>query len=215
VAAQRPYATLHLDDVDPVATTTVRWLPLRLPLGVTAFGVNAFRADAAGEELIEDHDETGAGAGRHEELYVVVSGHATFTVAGEEIDAPAGTIVFVGDPEVRRAAVARSAGTIAIAVGGHAGAVTTSPWEYSARAGALARDGDAEGAIALMREGLAHHPENGQVLYNLACFESLAGRGADALGHLAAAIEVLPESREWAATDEDFDPIREDPAFPA
>ena len=52
------------------------------------------------------------------------------------------------------------------------------------------------------------------MLYNLACFEALAGRRADALGHLARAVEVDPRATEWAATDDDLAALRDDPGFP-
>ena len=61
----------------------------------------------SGELVIEEHDETGGGAGGHEELYVVIAGRATFTLDGESLDAPAGTLVFISDPSVKRKAVAR------------------------------------------------------------------------------------------------------------
>ena len=35
----------------------------------------------------------------HQEAYVVIAGHATFSLDGEEIDAPQGTVVFIRDPE--------------------------------------------------------------------------------------------------------------------
>ena len=38
------------------------------------------------------------------ELYYVVDGHATFTVDGDEVDAPAGTCVWVKDPSAKRTA---------------------------------------------------------------------------------------------------------------
>ena len=52
--------------------------------------------------MIEDHDEQGDGSGHHEELYIVMTGHAAFELDGETVDAPAGTLVFVR-PEQRRA----------------------------------------------------------------------------------------------------------------
>ncbi len=55
--------------------------------------------------MIEPHDETGMGSGGHEELYVVLTGHAEFELDGETIDAPAGTLV-LARPEQHRAAKA-------------------------------------------------------------------------------------------------------------
>jgi hypothetical protein len=83
------------------------WKPVRKALGVSAFGINAYTAANAGDKVIEDHTEQQLG---HGEIYFVVSGHATFTVDGERIDAPAGTLVYLDDPAQRRAAVAEVAG---------------------------------------------------------------------------------------------------------
>jgi hypothetical protein len=107
------------------------WLPVRHRLGVEAFGVNAFLAREAGDEVIEEHNEINEDpAGNHQELYVVIEGHATFTVEGEELDAPRGTLVFVSDPSIVRKAVARSASTVVLAIGATAGtAFEPSPWE--------------------------------------------------------------------------------------
>jgi mannose-6-phosphate isomerase-like protein (cupin superfamily) len=44
---------------------------------------------------IETHDETSFVAGGREELYLAVSGRARFTVAGRELDAPAGSLLLV------------------------------------------------------------------------------------------------------------------------
>jgi len=106
------------------------WLPLRHELGVEAFGINAWVAREEGAEVIEEHDElTEDPAESHQELYVVVEGHATFTVDGQEVDAPRGTLVFLDDPSLVRRAVARSAGTTVLAIGAPAGkAFTPSPW---------------------------------------------------------------------------------------
>ena len=46
------------------------------------------------------------------------------------------------------------------------------------------------------------------LLYNLACYESLAGRSEDAMAHLRRAIELDGSYRALAAEDPDFDPIR-------
>src|SRR5947199_9257314 len=93
------------------------WLPLRHELGIDAFGINAWVAGEEGGEVIEEHDELNEDpAENHQELYVVIEGHATFTVDGDEVDAPRGTLVFISDPSAVRRAVARSAGTTAVAI---------------------------------------------------------------------------------------------------
>jgi hypothetical protein len=60
---------------------------------------------------------------------------------------------------------------------------------------------------------LEQYPEDGKLLYNLACCESLAGRTADALEHLGRVVEMSEDVRRMAAGDSDFDPIRDEPAF--
>jgi hypothetical protein len=53
-----------------------------------------------------------------------------FTVDGEEIDAPPGTLVFVRDPGVVRSARATADGTSILAIGGVAGKpFAVSRWE--------------------------------------------------------------------------------------
>jgi tetratricopeptide (TPR) repeat protein len=188
--------------------------PVRLHFGINSFGINAYSA-RAGERVIEEHDELGHGAGRHEELYFVATGHATFELGGEEVDAPAGTAVFVRDPAVRRGAVAKDADTTVLVVGGVPGrAFEPSPWEAWLAAKPLLDAGQPDRGAAVFLQALERHPGNSNVLYNLACFESLAGRPDDALAHLTEAIELDPRMREWARADEDFAAIRDDPRFP-
>ncbi len=63
-----------------------------------------------------------------------MTGHAVFTVEGEAIDAPAGTIVFVRDPALRRAARATAEDTAIFIVGGPVGVpYTVSRWEAPLR----------------------------------------------------------------------------------
>lgn len=64
-----------------------------------------------------------------------------------------------------------------------------------------------------LRAVAEQHPEDGGVLYNLACAESMDGQAAVAFTHLRRAIELDPSFRELAEKDSDFDPIREDPDF--
>jgi tetratricopeptide (TPR) repeat protein len=205
----------HIDDIPAIPAGGVGYRLVRRELGIRAFGTNAFTADA-GHELIEDHDETGSGAGGHEELYVIIAGHARFMIDGVEHDARAGTLVFLPDPESRRSATALVDGTTAIAVGGVPGrAYEVSPWESAFAAKPLADAGDPGAAADLVAGTLADHPRNAHVLYNTACYEALAGRREQALEHLRQAVEIEPKAREWAQTDSDFDAIRDDPDFPA
>jgi hypothetical protein len=206
----------RIDDIPAIAAGGVGYRLVRRTLGINAFGVNAFTADA-GVQLIEDHDErSGDGSGGHEELYVVISGHARFTIDGTEHDAPAGTLVFLPDPKSRRSATALEDGTTALAVGGRAGEpYTVSPWEPRFAAKGLADAGDLEGAATLMDQVLAEHPRDANALYDAACFEVLAGRREQGLAHLQAAAAISPRVLEWASSDPDFDEIRDDPGFPA
>jgi hypothetical protein len=128
------FQVLHVDDVPPRpgAGTGHEWLALRHALDVRAFGLNAYRAPEAGVEVIESHTEADDDGQGQQELYVVLSGRARFTLDGEEVDAGAGTLVFLGDPTVRRVAVAEEPGTTILAVGGQQG-VAFEPSEWEAR----------------------------------------------------------------------------------
>jgi quercetin dioxygenase-like cupin family protein len=204
--------TLRLDEIDgiPVFGTLV-WKPVRKTLGVTAFGINAYRAESAGDEVVEDHTEDQLG---HEEIYLVLSGHATFTVDGEEVDAPAGTLVYLDDVAEKRHAVAKEAGTTVLAVGGVPGTHEASAWEYFFPALPLLRAGDYDAARRVLEEGMKEK-EAPVMHYQLACVEALAGNRERALDELAIAVEGSDRYREHAQTDEDFASIRDDPRFPA
>ena len=127
--------TAHLDGIEPIVFASDAepdWKPLRHHLGIGAFGVNAWVAPEAGGQAVERHDEAPeeGDANGHEELYVVVRGHARFTVGEEELDAPAGTLVFVADPALVREAIASEAGTTVLVVGAARGvAFEPSEWE--------------------------------------------------------------------------------------
>jgi tetratricopeptide (TPR) repeat protein len=209
------FRVAHLDELDRIPGD-FETIPIRLPLGITAFGINAYSSPDVGGRVIEEHDELGSGAGGHEELYAVLRGRARFALDGEAVDAPAGTLVFVRDPAVRRGAVAVDAGTTVLVVGAAPGrAFEPSPWESWLEAFPHYRAGDYGKAVRILADALARHPDNANVLYNLACMESLAGRREQALAHLARSIELDPRAREWARADDDLSPIRDDPAFPA
>ena len=202
------HAVLRLDDVEPVDG----WLPLRRRLDVQAFGVNAWRARADGHTLIGEHDEATTG---HEELYLVAEGHATFTVDGDEIDAPTGTLVYVRDPSLKRAAVAREPGTTILTVGGKPGeAYAPLAWEENAEIVPLFARGEFGEAKARLEAALERFPEAGGLLYNLACAEARLGESDASLAHLERAIGIWPGFREAAIGDPDFESVRDDPRFP-
>jgi len=216
--AESRFTVARLSDAEELTLSFapgLGWKPLRHVLGIRAFGMNAYVAHAAESPLIEDHDELAGSAGGHEEVYFVVAGHATFTVAGEELDGPAGTFVAVHDPAVRRSAMALEAGTVALAVGARPDMpFKVSAWEYSFRAEAAARSGHADGAVAIIHEGLAERSDDPALFYNAACYESLAGQADVALVHLRRAVELDPRYAEYAADDADLEPLRADPGFP-
>jgi hypothetical protein len=197
------YETAHLDELDRVALMHgLEWRPIRRRLGIRAFGVNAYTAEKPGDWIVEEHTEGSLG---HEELYVVVRGRARFTLDGEDVDGPAGTLVFISDPTVKRGAVAEDADTLVLAVGGKPGeAFTPSAWEWYF----LAYRQPLEEGIATMEGSIRELGERGVLYYHLACLEAKAGRLDDARTHLARAIELDPRTQEMAETDDDLKEVR-------
>ena len=120
--------TAHLDDVPAIVLDSDAepdWKPLRHHLGIGAFGVNVWVAPEAGGQAVERHDEApeDGDANGHEELYVVLRGHARFTVGDEAIDA---------DPALVREAIASEPGTTVLVIGAARGvAFEPSDWEQS------------------------------------------------------------------------------------
>jgi TonB family protein len=106
----------HISDLTFEFVDGSTWAMVRSHFDIKSFGVNAYVAAEPGTEVIGEHDELGDDSGKHEELYFVSSGHTTFTVNGDEIDAPTGTFVFVRDPAAKRKAVAHEAGTTVLIV---------------------------------------------------------------------------------------------------
>lgn len=206
------YEIVPIGDLESFATAagTPVMRPVQRRLGVRPFGVNCWSAKSAGDRVIERHQEVDG----PEELYVVVTGRATFTVGEQEIDAPAGTLIFV-PPATVRAAFATEAETTVLAVGGKPGeAYEPTGWEEFLVADAYRRAGDADRGRETIRALLARKPGVWQGEYNAACFEALAGDAATALAHLAQAASLAgPEVREIATNDTDLDSLRDDPGF--
>jgi tetratricopeptide (TPR) repeat protein len=207
MSAER-YAVARLEEIP--RTRRPFMIPVRAHFGIEAFGCTAWTG-GPGDELIADHEEEQSG---HEELYVVVNGHATFTVDGKEVDAPAGTVVFAHDPATQRKAVATEEGTTVLAVGAKPGeAFRPLGWEWSSGAFEHFERGEPEKAYELLADANEQHPDSANVLYNLACAEALLGRKDEAVVHLRRAVELFDGFAEYARTDPDFDSIRDDPRF--
>ena len=207
---------MRLDEVESLGSAGApTWRRIRAAFGIASFGVNAWEATADGQQIINEHDELGPGAAAHEELYLVLAGRATFTVDGERIDAPAGTLVYVRDPESRRGAVGETTGTVVLALGGKPGeAFTVSPWERSSEALRFWQTEEWDLAIAALSEQLAERPDSAGTLYNLACAEARAGLRDDALYHVRRAVEVDQRFAQHAQTDPDLESVRDDDRFP-
>ncbi len=204
------YAVAHLDEIDELNDGREPFRPVRHHLGITAFGINAWTARDAGDRIINEHDESDD---LNEELYLVQRGRAVFELDGERLDAPAGTFVFVR-PAVKRTAFAEEPGTTLIAVGGVPGkAYEPVGWELWAPLRPLYEAGEYAEAADRARELIEAGAEYPELLYNLACCESLAGRTTDAVEHLRQAIGSKEELRSLAKDDSDLDPIRNEPGF--
>jgi mannose-6-phosphate isomerase-like protein (cupin superfamily) len=202
------YSVARLDDIDEITDGREPWRPVRHHFGITSFGVNAWTGAAAGDRILNEHDEQDDA----EELYLVHRGRATFELDGERVDAPAGTLVFAR-PGVRRTAFAEEPGTTILAVGGRPGeAYEPDGWELWAPVAPLYNDGRYAEAADRGRPIVTANPQYPMLAYNLACCESLAGRKQDALEHLRAAV-ASNRMRTFAAQDSDLDAIRDDPAF--
>ncbi len=77
------------------------------------------------------------------------------------------------------------------------------------------RLGRLDDAIGALESGLDASPRQPILLYNLACYHSLAGNVAAAIDHLTRAISLDDRFRDLTGTERDFDPIRADPRFVA
>ena len=212
-ATETSYRVLSLPEEGREGDGDRVFIRLRRTLDIGAFGASASYQAKAGEEVVGEHDELGPGADGHEELYVVVQGSATFTLDGEEIEAPQGTVVFV-QPGTTRKAVATSDETIVLSVGGRRGEA------YRLPPGAELYDffehykqEDWESALAACHVALEKHPGNALILYNIACMQSMLGRGDEALATLAESVEKWPRFKENAQADDDFASLREDARF--
>jgi hypothetical protein len=205
------YAVAHLDEIEEFADAGCHYRPIRHHLGITAFGATAWTAHAAGDLVINEHDEGDPTA--DQELFLVLRGHAVFELDGDRVDAPAGTLVFAS-PGTKRFATAMEGGTTIIALEGTPGqAFEPRGWELWAPLAPLYAAGEYAEVADRLRALVAATPQYPMLFFNLACCESLSGQTSDALDHLRHAVEMSEEFRQSAKADSDLDPIRDEPAF--
>lgn len=211
------YAVAHVDDIPELDDGRCPMRPVRHHLGITGFGATAWTGRKQGDRIINEHQEaeppTEDDPAQDEELYVVISGRATFELDGERHDAPAGTLVFVR-PRVNRTAFAEEPGTTIVVVGGTPGKpYDPIGWELWAPLRPLYEAGRYAEVVERGRELIEASPQYGLLFYNLACCESLDGQTTEALEHLTRAIELSEQFREYAKNDSDFDAMRDGAAF--
>jgi len=210
---EKAYGVARVEDLEafPIPDQdSLTWRPVRRHFGVSSFGVNAYTADEAGTRVVEEHREKDG----HDELYVVLSGRATFTLEGEEHDAPAGTLVHC-PPGTLRSAFAAEPGTTVLGIGAKPGEVfEASGWEWVFAGVSKLSQGDEEGARAELRAGIETYPNAWQGYFNLACIEARLGNRDEALDQLERAAELDREPvTKLAREDEDFESVRDDPRF--
>ncbi len=212
-ATAKSYDVVSLEDIEPGPEHDGRIpLNIRRHFDIRGFGVRASRSVGDGH-VVGEHDELGIGSSGQEELYIVLSGKATFNVDGEPIYATAGTMVFVRDPAAKRSAVAKEEGTTILAIGGTPGkAYELSVGEAMNDMWDPYRAEDFEGALNALQPVLEERPE-ALVLFNVACMEARLGRTDDAISHLQQAVEDDARIKENIRSDEDLDSIREDSRF--
>ena len=205
------HAVAHVDEIEEFSDAGCRYRPIRHHLGITAVGATAWTARLAGERVINEHDEDDPTA--DQELFLVLRGHAVFDVDGDQIDAPAGTFLFV-PPLSSRTASATEDGTIVLAVEGTPGkAYEPRGWELWAPLAPLYFAGQYEEVADRLGALVSAHPEYPMLFFNLACCESQCGRTSEALQHVRQAVAMSEEFRQSAREDPDLDPIRDEPAF--
>jgi tetratricopeptide (TPR) repeat protein len=217
-ALEKAYIFARLDALEPAPLLGPsdtddgrRRFDVRRRFGITSFGIQAYSAPR-GVDVIREHDETLLGEAGQEELYIVLTGAATFELDGESVEAPSGSFVYV-QPTARRKATANEEGTTILVVGGTPGKAYEPAPDEAGEAFAAYSAGDYEAAIAKQLIVLDKRPNDPVAHFNAGCFAARAGRADEAVEHLRRAVEINERIKELVATDEDLDSIREDQRF--
>ena len=208
------YAITSVDALERVDLGHSIWRPVRRPLELTGVAVNAYSANAAGDGVIEPHDDTSAGAGAHEELY-------SSSPAGGVQDRRRDRWTLRGhhDPGSMSASTARRRDRRSDHGAGRRRAARAPPCRPrrsstgsrpSRHVTRRLRRGDPD-----RLRGPRHYPEHPTLRYQLACYEALAGPPTRRPRPLRDRGAGRTRMIEWAADDADLDSIREDPRFPS
>ena len=187
------YEVAHVDELEelPINQGEFVWRPVRRRFGISAFGTNAYTREGGAARASRSTPSRTA----HEEMYVVLRGRATFTLDDDEVDAPAGTLVFAR-PGTKRGAIAAEDDTAVLAVGAKPGVVfEPSPWEDIFAAFSYAEQGEIDRARELIDGAIEQRPDEWQGYYNAACFEVLYGDKEAGIAHLQRAYELEPGAR--------------------
>jgi Cupin domain len=151
------WAAAHLDEIEELDDAGCRYRPVRLQLGITAFGASVWTARAAGDLVVNWHDPGDPTA--DQELFLVVRGQADFELDGERVSAPAGKFVFV-PPGTPRRAYATAAGTAILLVEGTPGkGYEPRGWELWAPLAPLYAAGHYVEVADALRTAVEAHPE--------------------------------------------------------
>lgn len=215
---EKGYVFAMLDELEPAPRLTPgataggrERLDVRRAVGISSFGVQAFRAPT-GVAVVREHDEMLLGEAGQEELYVVLNGSATFEIDGETVDAPAGSLVRV-QPTATRKATAGDGGATILVVGGTPGKAYAPAPDDSLNAFAAYNAGDYATAIAEQLVVVEKRPDDPVAHFNAGCFAARAGDSDRAIAHLERAVEINGRVRELIEKDDDLDSIRDDPRF--
>jgi mannose-6-phosphate isomerase-like protein (cupin superfamily) len=218
-AVETNYAIAKIDELEPAPRIAPPETPddgrkrfdVRRTLDITAFGVQAFSAPSGGV-VVNEHDEVLLTEAGQQELYIVMSGAATFEIDGETVDAPAGSLVHV-QPAAKRKATATEDDTTILVVGATPGKAYEPAPEEMGQAFAAYNAGDYELALEKQLIVVEKQPENPVAHFNVGCFAARAGHADQAIEALERAIAINDGVKELIATDEDLDSLREDERF--
>jgi hypothetical protein len=204
------YRIADLQDIEELDDGRCPYRPVRHHFGITTFGATTWTAKNAGDRLLNEHDEKD----EFDELYLVLAGTARFVLAGDIAQAQTGTFVHV-PAGVLRTAFAQEAGTTILAIGGGREGEPYRPggWEVWSPLRPLMQAGRHEELVARARPLLDDGLPYPELLYNVACSESLLGHTDDALDHLRRAIQLMPEIARFARDDQDLVALRDEPGF--